>query len=127
MRSAFRRVPLLGVSLLKEMDMHTRKSTLPHSQQQLVELMQRINFGRIAGLTIVGGQPVLEPPPQITREIKLGGENGPRPESHAEDFSLKSQVIEMVGQLERIRDGHIESVEIKHGLPFRMLIRETAS
>jgi len=33
--------------------------------------MQRINFGRILNLSVRRGQPVLDPPPRIIREMKL--------------------------------------------------------
>jgi hypothetical protein len=104
--------------------MALQKSSVPLPQQQLVELMQRINFGRIEGLVIGDGRPVLDPPPQITREIKLSGENGPRPEAEIGDFSLKSQVIELFAYFDEIQNGVIDVLEIKHGLPFRMIVRE---
>jgi len=101
-------------------------ATLPHSARRLIRLMQTLNFGRIDGLVVRGGQPVLDPPPEIIREVKFGGENGPRPEAAIEDFLLKSQVVEFFDQLSRLGDGIIESLEVKHGLPFRMTVREPA-
>ena len=83
--------------------------------------------GKKAGkLAIRGGQPVLDSPPEIVREVKFGGENGPRPEAAIEDFLLKAQVVEFFDQLRRLGDGVVESLEIKHGLPFRMTVREPA-
>lgn len=107
--------------------MAVQKSSVPVPRQRLVKLMQRINFGRIENLAIAGGQPVLAPPPRIVREIKLGGENGPRPEAAIDDFALKSQVVELFRTLDDRRDGVIDVLEIKHGLPFRLVIREDAA
>jgi hypothetical protein len=104
-----------------------KKSGLSLSRRQLVELMQDINFGRLENLDVFDADPTLDPMPRVVREIKFGGENGPRPELQAQDFVLKAQVIEMFDHLDRIRDCHIESLEIKHGLPFKMLIRGTAA
>jgi hypothetical protein len=91
----------------------------------LVELMRRLNFGRIEVLQIRGGEPVPDPPPRITREHKFGGENGPRAEVAAADFALKTQVIELFREFDRLRDATIAVLEIKHGLPFRMLLAES--
>jgi hypothetical protein len=86
--------------------------------------MQRINFGRIEGLSVRCGQPVMAPPPRVVREIKFGGENGPRPESGKDDFSLKAQVRDLFAQLEVLGDGVIPCIEIQRGLPFRMTVEE---
>jgi hypothetical protein len=86
--------------------------------------MQEVNFGRIERLKIENGDPVLDPPPRVIREIKFGSENGPRPESGSGSFALKAQVVELFRQLDEITNGEIELLEIKHGLPFRMLVQE---
>lgn len=99
-------------------------ASLPPCTRRFVRLMQTLNFGHIDGLAVRGGQPVLDPPPQIVREVKFGGDNGPRGEAAIEDFLLKSQVIEFFDHLAAIGDGTIETLEIKHGLPFRMTVRQ---
>lgn len=104
-----------------------RKGALSEPRKCLVVLMQHINFGRLEGVRICDAEPVFDPQPEIVREIKFGGDNGPRPELIAEDFVLKSEVVEMFDHLDQLRNGQIESLEIKHGLPFRMLIREPAA
>ena len=100
------------------------KTSLTPSQQKLLTEMQRINYGRIEGLPVRRGEPVMDPPPRIVREIKFGGENGPRPEAAKADFTLKVQVRDLFAQLEALGDGVIRSIEIKHGLPFRMIVEE---
>lgn len=102
------------------------KSGLSLCRRQLVELMQDINFGRLESLRVSNAEPLLDPKPGIIREVKLGAENSLRPERPTDDFMLKSQVVDLFEHLDRIRDCHIESLEIKNGLPFRMLIREGA-
>ena len=104
-----------------------QKGGLSLSRRRLVELMQQINFGRLECVCVRNAEPVLDPQPKIVREIKFGGENGSRPELHADDFTLKGQVVELFEHLDRVRDCHIETLDIKHGLPFRMLIREAAA
>ena len=102
------------------------KVSLSTRKRRLLELMQRINFGRIEGLMVRNSEPVLDPPPRIIRDFKFGAENGPRPELTAGDFALKSQVIELFEQLDNLGDGTVEMLEVQRGLPFRLTIEETA-
>src|SRR5687767_11562343 len=62
------------------------KASLSPLRQQLLLLMQRLNFGRIEGLVIKDGDPVLDPLPRVIRELKFGGDNLPRPEARVDDF-----------------------------------------
>ena len=103
------------------------KGGLSWSRQRLVELMQDINFGRLDDVQVRNAEPQFDPFPEVVREIKFGGENGARPERRADDFLLKTQVVELFDYLDRAGDCRIETLEIKHGLPFRMLIREAAA
>ena len=84
--------------------------------------MQQINFGRIERLGIKAGEPVFDPPPKIVREVKFGGDNGPRPEMNNDDFALKAQVMDLFQQFDAISSGQIDLIEVKHGVPFRMLV-----
>ena len=102
------------------------KSSLPEPHRQLLELMQHVNFGRIERLVIDEGQPLLEPRPRVVREFRFPGENGSRPEAAIEDFSLKAQVVELFRSFDEMRDGLIDVLEIKHGLPFRMIVEDSA-
>jgi hypothetical protein len=103
------------------------KASLTESRRRLVELMQQLNFGRILGLVVRGREPVLDPLPRVVREIKFSGENGPRAERDAPDFLLKTQVVELLQHFDQLGDGTIEVLEIKWGLPFRMLIAEAVA
>ncbi len=98
------------------------KSDLPEANSRLVELMQQLNFGRIEGLPVRGGRPVLDPPPRIIREIKIGGDNGPRPEALGYDFALKAQHVELFAHLADLGECTVVVLEVKHGLPFRLLV-----
>lgn len=100
------------------------KNQLSPAQQHLIELMQRINFGRIDGLSVRQGDPVLQPPPKTIRVIKIGAESGPRPESNKADFKLKSHAHTLFAQLASMGDGAICSIEVQYGLPFLITIEE---
>ena len=103
------------------------KARLSAPRRRLLELMQRLNFGRIERLTIRGGEPMFDPPPRVVEEIKFGGEHGPRSELGFRDFALKAQVQDLFEQLGRLGDGRVESLEVQHGLPFRMKVEGTVS
>jgi len=102
-------------------------ASLPPAGERLVRLMQELNFGQVWGLVVRDGEPVFDPPPRVVREVKFGGENGPRPETAKGDFALKAQVRELLAQLESLGDGIVECIEVKHGLPFRMTVEEDAA
>ena len=96
------------------------KSTLTKAQSDLVDLLQRLNFGRIESLLIRSGEPVFDPAPRIVQKLKMGGENGPRPEAGLQDFWLKRNIVEMLQAIANLGDGEILAIEVKHGLPFSM-------
>ncbi len=99
-------------------------SSIPPERRALLREMQQLNFGQIKALAIRAGQPQLDPDTKLVREHKFGGDNGPRPEISAADFLLKHQVIELFAFFDQIQNGVIDVLEIKHGLPFRMVVTE---
>ncbi|MEZ6138295.1 MAG: hypothetical protein R3C53_25715 [Pirellulaceae bacterium] len=103
---------------------HVKKRDLSRDCMQLLELMQRINFGRIEGLQVVNGEPVLSSIKSARSVHKLKGENGPRPELGIADFSLKQEVCELFRLIERVGNGELDLIEIKHGLPFIVELNE---
>lgn len=104
-----------------------RLADLGPDRRRLIHLMQQISFGRIESLQIRDGDPVLDPLPRIVREVKFAGDNGPRLEADIGDFTLKRQVQDLLAQLDRIGNGVIDVLIVKHGLPFSMQVAESAS
>ena len=100
------------------------KHSLTPAQTRLLSLMQEMNFGRIEGMAVVNGQPVFDPPPRIVRQVKFCSENGPRRERNLNEFNLREQVIELFDAIARMGNGTVESIEVKHGLPFLMNLEE---
>lgn len=96
------------------------KQHVSSCRARLLELMQALNFGRIERLPVRAGEPVLDPLPTIVREVKFGGQNGVRDEWALGDFALKAPVVELFGEMDRLRDGLIDVLTVKHGLPFNM-------
>lgn len=102
------------------------KSSASEPRRRLIELMQELGFGRIEALPVRAGDPVLDPPPTIVREVKFGGQNAARDERTLGDFTLKAQVVELFDELDRLGDGVIDVLTIKHGLPFNMHVNLAA-
>lgn len=103
-----------------------RLSQIPPDRRRLIDLMQWLNFGQIQRLHVRAGEPSFEPLPRVVREIKFAAENGPRPEAELDDFALKAQVVELFNHCEQLRDGVIECLVVKHGVPFLMSVEAAA-
>jgi hypothetical protein len=103
------------------------KAELSPARKKLIRTMQRLNFGRIENLAVSQGEPVFTPPPRMVREVKFGGDNGPRPEAATGDFVLKNEVRDLLAHLDRLGTGTIHSLVVQHGLPVRMSVEENSS
>ena len=103
---------------------NSTKTSLSPRRSRLVDLMQRLNFGRIEDLHILNGEPLFDPPPRVFRDVRPGRVNGPRPEAGKADFDLKVEVIDLFVHLEAVGNGVVERIEVQHGLPFRMTFQE---
>ncbi len=95
---------------------------LSPERRRLLRLFQSINFGRLEELEVRDGEPQFSPLPRVFVELKLDVEDGPRPESRLDAFPLRSQVGRCFAQLAQLRDGTVERIDIRHGLPFRMVV-----
>jgi hypothetical protein len=100
-----------------------RKRSLPLTHRRLVELMQRLNFGRIT-FCVRAGVPDALKPFRTVRTVKPAGENGPRPETHCMDFEIRKEVVTLMEQVAQAADGALVTVEVKHGLPFLIEVAE---
>lgn len=100
-----------------------KKSSLSASNQRLINLMSSIGFGRVENLLVRAGEPAFDPPPRVVRERLLGSDSQPRP-GIAADFALRKQVAELVEALAELGDGVVQVLEIRHGLPFRIVTEE---
>ena len=98
------------------------KSCLSDPHRRLIETMQRLNFGRIENLPIRDGAPIFGPGARFIQKVKIGGDNGPRPEAAFDDFLLKKQTVELIETLTDLGDGMVLAIEVKHGLPFALEI-----
>lgn len=99
-----------------------RKSSLSPARCRLLELMQSIGFGRIENMIVRGDEPVFRPPPYVVREFNLTSDDDADPEGATTDFELKAQVVRLFRLLDKLGDGLVELIEVKNGLPFKLVI-----
>jgi hypothetical protein len=100
------------------------KSSLSPSRRHLLETLQQLNFGRIENLRIACGEPILIPPPTIVQDIRIGATSGPRPELNSPDFLLRTEFVELFEHLDRLQNGTIQRLEVRHGLPQKLEIAQ---
>lgn len=104
----------------------TKISGLSAARKHLLRVMQENPFSRIDYLAVANGDPVFGPATKIIAETKFGAADGPRREAGLSDFVLKKEHVELFQQLEKIGSGELLTLEVRGGLPFRM-IREVAA
>jgi hypothetical protein len=104
----------------------SRFSHLSASRQVLVRLCQDVNFGQILDLLVRNAEPIWDPGPIILSEVRLDVEETPRPEGALPDFQLSSEIGRLMRQLDQMKDGKIEKIEIRDGIPRRLVTHLTA-
>ncbi|MGO9111120.1 MAG: hypothetical protein ACLP9L_18000 [Thermoguttaceae bacterium] len=62
------------------------------------------------------------PAPKITKAIKLGADTTERPATANDDFALKRHVTDLFEQFDRLPDGSVVTIEVRHGLPARLIV-----
>jgi hypothetical protein len=101
-----------------------RYSQLSPARQNLIRLCQTINFGSIENLEVRDGEPTFDPPPVMLRDLKLDSDDGPRPELALSDFILSNEILRLMSHLTEMRFGIIRRVEVRGGLPRRILLEQ---
>jgi hypothetical protein len=95
-------------------------SKLSAPRQLLVRLFQATNYGCIQKLEVKDSEPVFEPPPVVLIELKLDTDES-RPEIDLTDFALRDEVGRLMARLDELKNGVIQRVEIRGGVPRRIV------
>jgi hypothetical protein len=104
-----------------------RFSELSGPRQALVRLCQTINHGHIEALRITNGEPTFKPAPMLLVDVKLDQDEGPRPEVELIDFELCSELRRLMSRIDAIKDGKVARLEIRGGIPRRVIFESTMS
>lgn len=100
-----------------------RFSELSPQRQMLVRLCQQANYGSIRGLEINDGEPSFNPAPVVQVDLKLDGDDPPRPESKLEDFELSREVVRLLERIDDSSTAMIELLDVRAGIPRRAVFR----
>jgi hypothetical protein len=100
-----------------------RFSQLSEARQTLVRLCQAINYGYIQGLDVRDSDPVFDQPPLAFMDLKLDADEGQRPEADLPDFELRYELCRLLVRLDELKNGRIERIEVRSGIPRRLLFR----
>lgn len=103
------------------------KHDLTPARRRLLELMQKHNFCKMERLEIRNGEPVFDPPPTIIQHLRIGGDNEPRIQVHLKNFQLKQAHLELFQHLDDLRDGIVDELEVRFGLPQHLKIKRTVA
>ena len=93
------------------------RTDLSTPERELLSLMRGVWFGRLEGLVVAGGRPVL-PPAQAVRHLRFGATEPVTalPDAGA-DFELKKEMVEFLAFLRNLGDGEVKRVDVRYGLP----------
>jgi hypothetical protein len=99
-----------------------RFSNLSPLRQGLVRLCQSMNYGDITNLAVRECEPILyDPKCVVLVDVKLDSEQLPRREADQSDFVLSTEVVRLMALLDRIQDGKISRLEVRAGIPRRVI------
>ena len=101
------------------------KSALSPARLRLVEVMQELGYGRVKRLIVSGGEPIMDPPPRVLRHKRLTGTKTVKPDTRRGDFILKSQLVELFGEFDRLGNGVVDTIKVQDGLPCGFDIEES--
>jgi hypothetical protein len=101
------------------------KSTLSAPRQKLLQIIDELYFGEIGGLVIRASEPCFSPAPRIIQEIKLGGEGAPK-KSATGDYALKQYATDLFAQFDRLPDGTVVTIGVRHGHPVLLTLTRSA-
>jgi len=93
-------------------------TSLTPAQRQLVEYIHPVNYGRIEGLAIQHGQPILDPLPRRMFQEKFSAKKQAEPKPSLAELATKPQVAQLMERLSSLSDGTVVTIEIQSGLPF---------
>jgi hypothetical protein len=96
---------------------------LSAERQALVRCCQCTDFGQIVGLAVCQGQPAFTDQTQVILDIKLDSDPVARPERDLDDFALCAEIVRLCSRLDNIRDGVIDQIEVRAGIPRRIVIK----
>ncbi len=99
-------------------------ASFPQAVLPFVKFLQSVGFGRIKGLRIQDGLPILDPPPTVVHEVRFG----PGPDCRSQcnvgldDIAYTVPMVQLLWCFRQIGTGTIDVLYVRRGLPQRMYL-----
>ena len=102
-------------------------SQLSAPRQMLARLCQAMNYGYIQRLEVKNSEPIVNPETLVWVEIRLDADEGARAEVDLADFAVSHKISQLMARLDEIRNGTIEKIEVRAGIPRRLVLSSPPS
>ena len=96
------------------------------TDREFGRLIRDTRFGSIRDFRLSEGRPVIDDGTQISVEYKLSGLESHEEVIDAETFLDRPQVRTMLARFRQVGDGVVECLDVRDGLPFKMVVRRKA-
>ena len=100
-----------------------RFSKLSKPRQMLIRLCQKVNYGSILNVEVVGGDFSFDRPTEVILDLRLDDEAVARRELELSDFGLPAETCQLLSQIDSVEKGLVEKLTIQDGVPRRLLLR----
>lgn len=96
------------------------------TDRELVKLIQETRFGSIRNFRLSDGKPVINNDTDICVEYKLSGIESREEVMDIKTLINKPQVQTMFARFRQVGNGIVECLDVRDGLPFKMIVRHKA-
>ena len=96
------------------------------TDREFGKLIHETRFGSIRDFRLSDGQPVTDDSTEISVEYKLSGLEPREEVMDIESFLEKPQVQTMLARFRQVGHGVVECLDVRDGLPFKMVVRRKA-
>jgi hypothetical protein len=86
-----------------------------------------MNYGYIQRLEVKNSEPIVNPETLVWVEIRLDADEGARAEVDLADFAVSHEISQLMARLDVIQNGTIEKIEVRGGIPRRLVLSSPAS
>jgi hypothetical protein len=100
-------------------------SHLSIARRRLVNNIRLRRFGYFERLSVKDGEPVWDPPPEITSHIKFGSPTRSLPVHEPDGCTLAAPFSWLFDEFDRRKNFTIKCLQFQNGIPFDMKVKET--
>jgi hypothetical protein len=96
------------------------------TERTFAGLVRETRFGTIEHIRLSGGRPIIDANTEVATEYRLSGTEPPKEVMTDDEYLMRPQVRAMFERFRLVQDGIIKSLDIRDGLPFKMIVRRSA-